>query len=172
MFDFGRLGKGRSWARSALDGGWNPMLSRPSKAVAKPGAPPAYPFNPDSPLGRTVSPHLHRRLSMETYVGIAVSKNKLGVKEVDQTESGSSPSCAMISAVSTWSRKPCSLSTTHSAQGCRLRLREDARKLAVTRRCEEIASLLGAAHGNPTAAETDAPTSASTCLRLVDGDGR
>jgi Helix-turn-helix domain len=37
--------------------------------------------------------------------------------------SGSSASCSTISATSTWSRKPCNLSTTRSARGCHLCLR-------------------------------------------------
>ena len=38
---------------------------------------------------------------------------------------GSSPSCATISAISIWSKKPCKPSTTPSAQGCHPCLRND-----------------------------------------------
>ena len=53
------------------------------------------------------------------------------------TESGSSPSWTTILAISTWSRKPCSPSTTHSARGCYLCLRYELSPMCPGRTAKE-----------------------------------
>jgi transposase len=59
--------------------GGSPIASRLQEIGAKQGAPPVYPFIPDSHSGRKVSPHLQGRGMMESFVGIDVAKDKLDI---------------------------------------------------------------------------------------------
>src|SRR6185437_14202815 len=68
----------RRKVKGAAAGG-SPIAIRSCEIVAEQGAPPAYPFTPDSRSGRMRSPDLQGRGSMERFVGIDVAKDKLDV---------------------------------------------------------------------------------------------
>jgi len=57
---------------------------------------------------------MHRK---KINVSTALAGQKLGIKR-STTAYGSSASCTMILDISTWNRKHCKPSTTHSARGC------------------------------------------------------
>ncbi len=67
----------------------------------------------------------------------SLAKNSASRKST--TAFGLSASCTMISDTSTWSKRPCNLSTTRSARGCHLCLRYALLPMSPGRTSEELA---------------------------------